>query len=51
MIEFREVDDMTKEELKKEIEWIEQQRTERWSDIVLTYRLEDLEEEIATRET
>jgi len=50
-MEFMEVDDMTKEELRKEIEWIEQQRTERWSDIVLTYRLEDLEEEIATRET
>ena len=50
-MEFMKVDDMTKEELKKEIEWIEQQRNERWSDIVLTCRLEDLEEEIATRET
>jgi len=50
-MEFMEVDDMTKEELRKEVEWIEQHRDEGRSDVVLMYRLEELEEEIATRET
>jgi len=50
-MEFMKVDDMTKEELRKEVEWIEQHRDEGRSDVVLMYRLEELEEEIATRET
>ena len=50
-MEFMKVDDMTKEELKKEVEWIEQHRDDERIDVVLMYRLEELEEEIATRET
>ena len=50
-MEFMKVDDMTKEELRKEIEWIEQHRADGRIDIVLMYRLEELEEEITTRET
>jgi len=49
-MEFMEVDDMTKEELKKEVEWIEQHRDDGRIDVVLMYRLEELEEEITTRE-
>jgi len=50
-MEFMKVDDMTKEELKKEVEWIEQHRDDERIDVVLMYRLEELEEEITTRET
>ena len=50
-MEFMKVDDMTKEELRKEVELIEQQRDDGRIDIVLMYRLEELEEEITTRET
>ena len=50
-MEFVKVDDMTKEELKKEVEWIEQHRDDERIDVVLMYRLEELEEEITTRET
>jgi len=49
-MEFMEVDDMTKEELKKEVEWIEQHSDDGRIDVVLMYRLEELEEEITTRE-
>ena len=50
-MEFMKVDDMTKEELKKEVEWIEQHRDDERIDVVLMYRLEELEEEITARET
>ena len=49
-MEFVKVDDMTKEELKKEVEWIEQHRDDGRIAVVLMYRLEELEEEITTRE-
>ena len=49
-MEFMKVDDMTKEELKKEVEWIGQHRDDGRIDVVLMYRLEELEEEITTRE-
>ncbi len=50
MIDFMPVEDMTKAELRRELNWVEHEHCDGEFDIVLMYRLEELYNEIAMRE-
>ncbi len=50
MIDFIPVEDMTKAELRRELNWVEHEHSNGEFDIVLMYRLEELEQELSMRE-